>query len=66
MTTPSVTIVDSKYGDWKGLYINGILAYEAKYITAIDVLDVLCIKYELKSVNRDYRFCMPEDESDCK
>jgi hypothetical protein len=66
MTTPSVTIVDSKYGDWKGLYINGILAYEAKYITANDVLDALHIEYELKSVNNDYRFNMPKSESECK
>ena len=53
----SFTFVNSEYGDWQALYINGKLAAEGCIIKAIDVLD--CIADILP--NKVVSFEIPQD-----
>jgi hypothetical protein len=41
MKKTNFTFVNSEYGDWQGLYINGKLAAEGHNISARDVLDCI-------------------------
>lgn len=59
MKTGKLTIVDWAAGDWRALYIDGILAMEGHSLDADDVLKALGVAVESRRLPDDYHGWAP-------
>lgn len=49
-----IVLVSGHGGDWEGVYVDGELKYEDHSLQPSELLDVLCIKHEYKSIDEEF------------